>query len=370
MTSSSLHTLRDLGQSPWLDSITREWLLDGTLERWIDEYALTGVTSNPSIFAQALSSAAYDDDIAKLAADGLDDRDIFETLATDDIRDACDLFLPVYERSGGTDGFVSIEVEPDLAHDTQATVYRARTLHARVDRPNVMVKVPATPAGLPAIEQLLFDGININITLLFSVSMYREVMDCHLRALERRLATGSAVHDIASVASFFVSRVDTAVDAALDGASSAVQRACLGRTAVANAVVACAEHAELLASDRWRALAREGARVQRPLWASTGTKNSAYSDIVYVQELIAPGTVNTMPLSTIEAFADHGIAQTTITPSSIDDARNTLETLAGAGVDLDTVTDALLAAGVRSFATSYDELLGLIAARRSQTAPA
>jgi transaldolase len=365
MTTNALHELRDHGQSPWLDSITREWLDDGTLARWVDELAVTGVTSNPSIFANALASSTYDDEIRTLAEDGLDDRAIFERLATDDIRRACDVLKSVYESTGGIDGRVSIELEPDLAHDTDASIARAHELWKLVDRPNVLIKVPATEEGLPVIESLLTDGIDVNVTLLFSVEMYREVMERHLRALERRMENGDSL-DVVSVASFFVSRIDTAVDPQIEQSGDTTLRTTLGKCAVANAVVAWEAHQSTYAGERWQHLADAGAQPQRPLWASTGTKNPAYSDVLYVDELIVPGTVNTMPLATMKAFADHGNVRSTIDDKAIERAQSTLAAARNGGIDLAAVTADLLVAGVNSFQASFDELLALIANRRER----
>jgi transaldolase len=360
-TDSSLHQLGTLGQSVWLDSISREWLDSGELERMIEELGITGVTSNPTIFEQALRHASYDAAIAELAHAGLADRDIFERLEVEDIRATCDLLSATWLHTKGADGMVSIELEPDLAHDTQASIERARHLWAAVDRPNLMVKVPATHEGIPVIEHLLDEGINVNVTLLFSVSVYRDVMEAYLRALEQRQARGEDLR-VASVASFFVSRVDTTVDALLDEAGTGEDLR--GRVAVANAIAAWEAYLETFTSQRFMTLQRAGARPQRPLWASTGTKNPSYSDILYVQELIAPGTVNTMPLTTMRAFADHGEARTTITDAACREARTVLGELRGTGVDLSAVTERLRTDGVAAFQASFDQLLASVASRR------
>jgi transaldolase len=359
MTDTSLHQLNGLGQSVWLDSISRDWLDGGDLERMVDELGIVGVTSNPTIFAQALTSSTYDDEIRQLAGDGLDDRDIFERLAVADIQRACDVLAPVAKRTGGVDGKVSIELEPDLAHDPHTSIERGRHLWNAVDRDNLLIKVPATDEGLPVIEALLAEGIDVNVTLLFSVGVYRKVMDAYLRALEHRLREGLPLGDIHSVASFFVSRVDSKVDAALpDGHELA------GHIANDNAIAAWDAYNDVFTGPRWAALTQHGARPQRPLWASTGTKNPAYSDILYVQQLIAPGTVNTMPLKTLEAFADHGEARVTITDTAPSHAR--LARLADLGIDLDEVTGTLRAEGVASFQASFEELLETIGSRRAQ----
>lgn len=359
---SALHDLGRLGQSVWLDSITREWLDSGELARMIDAYGISGVTSNPTIFAQALRSSAYDDVIAALASAGHGDRAIFEHIEVDDLRRTCDLLRTAWNATGGADGFVSIELEPDLAQDAASSIDRARHLWSAVDRPNLMVKVPATDAGLEVVEQLLIEGINVNVTLLFAVSVYKDVMEAYLRALEQRQAAGDDLR-VASVASFFVSRVDARVDAQLDESGRAPELR--GRVAIANAIAAWDAYIETFTGPRFVALQRDGARPQRPLWASTGTKNPAYSDVLYVQELIAAGTVNTMPLATMQAFADHGRAEVTITDDARREARMVLGELRGTGIDLPAITDELLAEGVAAFASSFEELLASIAARRS-----
>jgi transaldolase len=310
---SPLHELHALGQSVWLDYIRRGILDNGELEEMITRYDLRGVTSNPSIFQQAIGdSDDYDDAFDLLAGEGAEAAEAYEEMAVDDIRRACDLFRSVYDRAAGADGFVSLEVSPELAHDTDATVVEARRLWAAVDRPNLMIKVPGTDAGLPAIEQLLFEGMNVNVTLLFSVANHERVMEAFLRGVERRMEAGRPVDRVASVASFFVSRVDSSVDAALEGIGGERALGLRGRAAVANAKLAYARFREVFSGPRWERLAAAGAQVQRPLWASTSTKNPAYRDVIYVEELIGPDTVNTMPLATVKAFADHGVARRTV----------------------------------------------------------
>jgi len=367
MNSNPLADLVALGQSPWLDSISREWLDSGELRDLIAELSITGVTSNPTIFAAALKSTSYDADMAGMLEEGLDDRTIFERLAVDDIRRACDLLLATHTATGGRDGHVSIEVEPDIADDTAATVERAHHLWGAVDRPNLMIKIPATDAGLPAIEQVLADGINVNVTLLFAVGVYCEVMARYLAALEQRAGRGESLQ-VASVASFFVSRVDAKVDPLLAADGSPRATALLGTVANANAHAAWEAHLEVFGpgNPRWVTLEGAGARPQRPLWASTGTKNPAYSDILYAQELIAPGTVNTMPLVTLRAFADHGRAEITMQDTA--PAQATLRELREVGVDLDAITGTLRSEGVASFEASFLELLEGIAAKRGQLA--
>ena len=367
-SKTEAHRLNELGQSVWLDSISRDMLQGGDLERMIDELGIVGVTSNPTIFAQALSgSDLYDDHIAEVAGSGADDRAVFERLAGDDIRDACDALRSVYERTDGVDGMVSIEIEPDLAHDTDASLERAHELWNLVDRPNLMIKVPATEEGLPVVEELIFAGINVNVTLLFAVAMHREVMERYLRGLERRAEAGLDLN-VASVASFFVSRVDTAVDAELERIGSADAAALLGKVAVANAELAWDAYLSVFTSDRFLRLKAAGALPQRPLWASTGTKNPAYPDILYVQDLIVPGTVNTMPLKTLQAFIDHGEARVTI--ENTQPAHELVAKLADVGVDLDAITTRLRVEGVDSFVKSYEELLAGLADKRSQLASA
>jgi transaldolase len=352
-----LHQLHELGQSVWLDYIRRGILDNGELGEMIRRYDLRGVTSNPSIFQQAIGgSDDYDDAVDLLATDGAAAGEAYEELAMDDIRRACDLFRGVYDRAEGADGFVSLEVSPELAHDTEATVEEARRLWAAVGRPNLMIKVPGTDAGLPAIERLLGEGLNVNVTLLFSVANHERVMEAYLRGLERRMEAGGSLGRIGSVASFFVSRVDGAVDAWLERIGTERALALRGRAAVANAKLAYARFGEVFSGARWERLAAAGARVQRPLWASTSTKNPAYRDVVYVEELIGPDTVNTMPLATVEAFADHGVARRTV-DGDVEGARSHLRELAEVGVDLEAVTDELQRDGVEKFAASFRDLL-------------
>ncbi len=356
---ATLDELYETGQSAWLDSITREWLDDGTLGAWITERGIRGVTSNPSIFAAALKSSTYDSEIHELAEQGLDDREIFSRIATSDIARACDLLLPLYEASGHDDGFVSIEIEPDLANDGAQSIVRGIELWREVDQPNLMIKVPATNEGLKVFEELVFDGINVNVTLLFAVEMYERVLHHWMNALERRVDAGRNL-DVSSVASFFVSRVDTKVDALL-----AEDSPLRGKVAVANAQAAWLAFRRNEGSDRWKALKENGARAQRPLWASTGTKNASYSDVLYVQPLIAPGTVNTLPLATIEAFEDHGIARIGLTDEVAKTGALLLDTLAESGISLSDVTDELLTEGVQAFVDAFDALIASIAARRT-----
>ncbi|HEU0053924.1 MAG TPA: transaldolase [Longimicrobium sp.] len=371
---SPIHQLHALGQSVWLDYIRRNILRNGELERMIREYDLRGVTSNPSIFEQAIGkSDDYDDDLEALAARGADGEHAFEALAVADIQAACDLFRGVYDAAEGHDGLVSLEVSPALAHDAERTMEDARRLWREVNRPNVMIKVPGTPECIPAIEQLLSEGLNINITLLFAVSNHEQVMEAFLRGLERRAEAGQPVDRIASVASFFVSRVDSSVDAELekivaDGGPNAERaKSLLGRAAVANAKLAYERFTQVFAGERWERLAAKGARAQRPLWASTSTKNPEYRDVIYVEELIGPHTVNTMPRATVEAFADHGVARRTV-DTEVDAAHADLAALAELGIDLDKITEHLQVDGVDKFAKSFEQLLQAVAEKLARVA--
>ena len=363
MSASRLHELHAAGQSIWLDYIDRTMLGNGELARRIREDALTGMTSNPTIFEKALAEGhAYDAQLAA-APPGLEPWQLFELVETEDVRAACDLFLPVHEATDAGDGYVSIEVSPGVAADPRATVEEARRLWRTVARPNVMVKVPGTPEGAVAARQLIAEGINVNITLLFSVEAHRAVIDAYLEGLEARVAAGQPIDRIASVASFFVSRVDSEVDKRLDalaakatGAERERILALKGRTAVANAKLAYQLFRERFAGPRWEALAARGANLQRPLWASTSTKNPQYRDVMYVEQLIGPDTVNTMPPATLEAFRDHGIVARTV-DADVEGARRTIADLERAGISLREVTAQLLTEGLRSFEKSFDTLI-------------
>jgi len=363
MSRNPLVILGQLGQSPWYDYITRDLVTGGGLARLIRDDGLLGMTSNPTIFEKAVAgSALYDDDISRLSGDGLDAKAVFETLAVADVQGACDLFAPVYHRSSGRDGLVSLEVDPTLAHDTEATVAEARRLWAAVDRPNAMIKIPGTLAGLPAITRTLADGINVNVTLLFSVSRHEQVIEAFLSGLEARVRSGHPVDRLASVASFFVSRLDGKVDAALDRAAPGSPLR--GTAAIANACQAYATFERAFAGPRWAALEARGAQVQRPLWASTSTKDPAYPDTYYVEALIGRHTVNTLPPATFDAYRDHGHPVLRI-HEGVAQAPGRLAALQAAGIDLDSVTAALEAEGVDSFARSYTELLAGIEAKAS-----
>jgi transaldolase len=374
MSANPLQRLTELGQSVWYDFIRRDLMVSGELARLIADDALRGMTSNPTIFAKAIATGTlYDDDIRRASQiPNADTATVFEAIAVEDVRRAADVFRPIYESSGGGDGLVSIEVRPSLAYDTQGTIEEVRRLWRACDRPNVMVKIPGTAPGLPAIEQCLAEGINVNITLLFSVARYREVMDAWLAALEQRHARSEALDRVASVASFFVSRVDTSVDrqlaarlqAAPSGPDSALLTRLRAQLAIANARVAYEAFEAMRASTRWQRLAAAGARVQRPLWASTSTKDPTLSDVYYVEALIAPDTVNTLPPETFAAYRDHGAPAVRIHDDRLA-THQAMRDLATVGIDLDAVTHELEVDGVKKFADSYDELLKTIAAKRA-----
>jgi transaldolase len=361
-----LRQLHDAGVSIWLDTLSRELLDSGGFAALIADCAVTGATSNPTIFAKAITgSDAYDDQLrAAVASDVRDPQELFFELALDDVRRAADLLRPTYEASDGRDGFVSFECTPDLADDTAATIAQALELWNRLARPNVMIKVPATEAGIPAIEELTARGVNINITLLFSVARYEQVIDAYMAGLERRVTAGQPVDAVASVASFFVSRVDTKADALLPVASEL-----RGRVAIANAHRAYGRFRERFADERWLALRAAGAHPQRPLWASTGTKDPTYSDVLYVEQLIAPDVVNTMPEATLRAFADHGQAARTLDKSTVA-AEATLRDANDAGIDLAAITAQLEREGVQSFCASYHELIDRINTKTEGTVSA
>jgi transaldolase len=373
--SARLHALHAAGQSLWLDYIDRTMLSNGDLTRRIAEDALTGMTSNPTIFEKALAEgAAYDAQLALVPA-SLSDRDAFFEVAATDVRQACDAFRSVYEQTQGQDGFVSLEVSPDLARDSAGTIAEARRLWAIVDRPNLMIKVPGTAEGAEAVRQLIADGINVNVTLLFSVEAHARVIEAYLAGLEARADAALPIDRIGSVASFFVSRVDSAIDKQLAAlAQTAPDRAptllaLQGKAAIANAKLAYRLFQASFSGPRWAALAGRGARVQRPLWASTSTKNPAYRDVIYVEELIGPDTVNTLPPATLEAFRDHGEVRASVT-EAVADAERSLAALEANGVSLEAVTDTLLAEGLASFEQSFVTLLAGLARKRAALAPA
>jgi transaldolase len=362
VAKSHLHELTERGQSVWFDTLSRDLVQSGGLKRMMDEDAVTGVTSNPTIFQKALAEGdAYDEQLKGLIESGDDPTQTFFALALDDIRDACDVLRPAYDASGGVDGFVSMEVEPGIAYDTRKSFEQAQWIASEVARPNLYVKIPATEAGLPAIEDCIAHGTPINITLIFSLRRYEAVVEAYLRGLERLVAGGGDPSSVVSVASFFVSRVDTEADKRLQ----ALGRQDLeGKLAVANAKLAYQHYLQAFSGPRWEFLAGKGAHPQRCLWASTSTKNPAYNDVMYVEDLIGPDTVNTMPLETIEAFQDHGrVARDTVL-EGVDEARQLFDDLAAAGVDYDDLTATLEAEGVQKFSDSLDQILDSIRAKR------
>ena len=355
MAESRLHELADLGQSPWIDYLSRKLLREGELERKMKEDAIRGVTSNPTIFQKAISSGdAYDEQLRELAREEDDPKELFIQMATQDVREACDLLHDVWESgSAGRDGYVSIEVDPTLAHETQATIDQAVRFHDIIDRPNLYVKIPGTKEGLPAIEEMISRGRSINVTLIFSLERYAEVAEAYVRGLERLVEAGGDPAPVASVASFFVSRVDTEADRRLDEIGRPELK---GKLAIANAKLAYERYKEVFSGERWEKLAGTGAVPQRCLWASTSTKNPEYRDVLYVEELIGPETVDTMPEETIEAFQDHGEVALTL-EQGLDEARQVFTDLEGAGVDYEDVVETLEREGVEKFAQSFDELL-------------
>jgi transaldolase len=357
---TKLHELAELGQAIWLDYISRSLIGSNELQELVDQ-GLRGVTSNPSIFEKAIAgSADYEEDLNRLVTDGRSVAEIYEDLATADIRSAADILHPVFEKSGGADGFVSFEVNPALAHDTEATIAEARRLFASLERPNVMIKVPATAAGIPAIETLIGEGINVNVTLIFSLEQYEAVATAYIAGLEKLALAGGDVGKVASVASFFISRVDTAVDKALEEVGNTALQ---GKIAIDNAKIAYYRFKEIFSSEGWEKLAAEGGKVQRPLWASTSSKNPAYPDTLYVDNLIGPDTVNTLPPATLEDFLDHGTVATTV-ETDVDGARMRMAELTKLGIDLDAITNKVLDEGVAAFAKSFEGLIAGIAEKR------
>ncbi len=365
-----LQQLVKYGQSYWMDNLTRDLIRGGELAARMTSHGLRGVTSNPAIFHKAITSSAdYDDQIAELSQAGCSVLQIYEQLVVTDIRDACDVLRPIYETSDGGDGFVSLEVAPTLAYDTAGTIEEARRLWQAVDRPNACIKIPGTPPGLPAIEQMLYEGININVTLLFSLADYEAVAQTYLTALERRVAEDKPVQNVASVASFFLSRIDVLVDQLLshrmrpEGSSGYDTRPAtlLGKVANANAKIAYQSFKMLFSGPRWESLRQKGAQVQRPLWASTSTKNPDFRDVMYVEPLIGPDTVNTMPDETSSAFADHGVLVDNTVEADLEEARHILSELESVGIDLGSVTWQLQHEGVQKFIDPFNLLIEALA---------
>ena len=364
MAKNRLRELHDVGQSIWLDSIDRRMLHDGELDRRVRDDALTGMTSNPTIFQKALASSnAYDEQLVAAEEDGLTSWELFELLETTDVRDACDAFAGVYSSTRGADGYVSIEISPGVSHNADAAIEEARRLWKTVDRPNVMVKVPGTVEGAVAVRRLISEGINVNITLLFAIEAHDRVIEAYMAGLEDRVKARKPIDGLASVASFFVSRVDSEIDKRLDALIAKAQPAekerlqlLKGRAAIANAKLAYRLFRQKFSGPRWEALAKQGARVQRPLWASTSTKNPSYRDVMYVEELIGPDTVDTMPPATIEAFRDHGVIDKTV-DKKIAAAEGLLKEIEAVGISVREVTEKLLVDGIASFQKSFDELI-------------
>ncbi len=370
--TNPLLLLKTYGQSVWYDNIDRAQLASGQFKRLLDEDGVVGVTANPTIFQKSISHGnAYDEQMTQLVKEGKSTSEIYETMVIQDIRTVADILRPIYDSTDRVDGYVSLEVSPDLAHDTQGTIAEVRRFWKMVDRPNLLVKIPATPEGIPAIQQALTEGININITLIFSIEAYKAVTEAYLNALEDRNASGKDISHMASVASFFVSRVDTLVDKLLedkikatsDSAEQQRLKALEGKAAIANARLVYQEFKRIFNTPRFESLKHSGAHVQRPLWASTSTKNPAYRDVLYAEELIGPNTVDTMPLETIENFRDHGRVGLTI-EKDIPQARAELEALERLGIHYDAVTQQLLDEGVQKFADSFHELFRGIEEKR------
>ncbi len=373
MNKNPLIDLKELGQSVWLDNLSRKLISSGELRRFIDEDGLSGITSNPTIFQKAISgSPDYDASLRSMLDQGTkDEKELFLGLAFEDISAAADMLWPVYRATNGLDGFISIEVSPDLAYETDATIGEAKRLFSAIGKRNILVKVPATKQGLPAIERLIGEGVNVNITLLFSIERYEKVTEAYLKGLERRMSRGQPIHEIASVASFFVSRVDTLTDKLLgnrlSSSGSKGERdkiaGLLGKAAVANAKIAYKKYKQIFSGSRFLALKEKGGRVQRILWGSTGTKNPAYSDIKYVEELIGPESINTMTETTIKAFRDHGQVRITI-GDHLEEAERLFQELKSIGIDIHDVTEQLEREGVELFSDSFFSLLKEIAKKR------
>jgi len=367
--------LAEYGQSYWLDNLTRAMIKNGELEKRAKEQGLRGVTSNPAIFDKAISNSDdYADQIKQLVQERRSVREIYEALVVKDVQDACDVLRPVYDDTDGLDGFVSLEVSPYLAHDTEGTMTEARRLYKAVDRPNCFIKIPGTKEGVPAIEQMLYEGVNINITLLFSIESYEAVAQAYVKALERRAEEGKSVDDVSSVASFFLSRIDVLTDELLnhqiipekEWGEKPKPQELLGRTAIASAKKAYQSYKEIFSGDRWEKLSQKGASVQRPLWASTSTKDPLYSDVKYVEPLIGPNTVNTLPERTIAAFADHGKVEPDTIEKDLDEADAIFNKLKQVDIDLDFVTNQLVNEGIQKFINPFNELMDTLARQRQE----
>src|SRR4051812_7297565 len=369
MADSNLHRLSERGQSVWVDSVSREWLETGELARLIREDAVVGVTSNPTIFQKALSQGDwYDEQLREVMREEDDATEVFFRLAVEDIGRACDVLRRVWDEGKGQDGYVSLEVDPQLAYDREATFEQAIRFHEWLERPNLFVKIPATEPGIGAIEDCIARGRSINVTLIFSLQRHAEVIEAYLHGLERLVEGGGDPSKVASVASFFVSRVDSEADKRLEAIGSDEALALRGKLAIANAKLAYRQWQEAFSGPRWEALEAKGATSQRCLWASTSTKNPEYRDVMYVEELIGPKTVNTMPMETIRAFQDHGEVRGDTVVEGVEDARQLLEDLARVGVDVDDVTDTLEDEGVRKFIDSFTDLLDGVRAKRGELA--
>lgn len=372
---NNLTDLLALGQSYWLDNLSRENIRNGDLKRRVNEEGLRGITSNPSIFNKAFSSGtAYDEQIEQLTKDGKSISEIYDALTVKDIQDACDILKSVYDQSNGTDGFVSLEVSPYLARDTEGTMVEARRLYKAVNRENCYIKIPGTKEGVVAIEEMLFEGVNINITLLFSINSYQEVASAYLRALRRRLEAGKSISNTVSVASFFISRIDVLCDQLLKQhatqTGSSVKKvdasSLLGITGIASAKIAYQHYKEFFSGEEWQKLEGNGAHVQRLLWASTSTKNKEYSDVLYVNTLIGEDTVNTLTEETISAFADHGVLKKDTIEKDLDQASQVFSQLEDVGIKIDSVTQQLEDEGIQKFLEAYDELMDTLAKKRAQ----
>ncbi|NET38046.1 MAG: transaldolase [Cyanothece sp. SIO1E1] len=378
VSDSPILQIKEYGQSIWMDNLSRDIIQSGELKQLISSRNVHGITSNPAIFQKAIAgNAIYDTDIEAGIRASKSVEEIYESLAFDDIRNACDILMPVYEASQGLDGYVSLEVSPHLAHDTEGTLQEARRYSAAIGRKNLMIKIPGTPEGLPAVEQAISEGISVNVTLLFSVQSYVDTAWAYIRGLEARAAKGEEISNIASVASFFLSRIDSNIDARVDALLAATDdaqkqaalAAVKGKVAIANAKIAYEKYKEITAGDRWQALATKGAQVQRLLWASTSTKNPAYSDVMYVDELVGPDTVNTLPPNTIEACADHCDIASRI-ETNLEAAHQVIDSLATLGINLDEVMDELLTEGIDKFIQPFDSLMASLVTKVNQLTPA